>query len=45
MKINPLAIVFWIFLALVGFLINGGTGAAVGALIGIAASAIIDLFV
>ena len=32
MRINPSALILWAFCALVGFLINGTTGAAWGAI-------------
>ena len=35
MRINPAAVILWVFCALVGFLINDTTGAAWGATWGI----------
>ena len=38
MSLNPIAAVFWIFCACVGYLINGSYTAVLGATIGIAVS-------
>jgi len=42
--INPVAIIFWAFLATIGALIGGSTGALVGLSIGLGVSLIADLF-
>jgi hypothetical protein len=35
MKLNPAAVLFWVFWALVGYLIGGTTGAVWGAVVSI----------
>lgn len=42
MNINPTAVVFWVFCALVGYLINDARGAAMGGVISIAFSFVLS---
>ncbi len=43
MSINPQAIVFWVFCALIGYLVDGSYGAACGAAGGIGLSLLLQL--
>lgn len=44
MRLNPFAVVFWIFCSAVGYLINGSNGAVFALAASIAFSAFMSLF-
>lgn len=44
MRFNPLAILFWAFCGLVGYLVNGTHGAIVGLTIGTGLSLLLAMF-
>ena len=43
MKLNPFAIVFWVFCALIGYLIDADKGAVIGAVSAMSVSFALDL--
>lgn len=43
MRLNPIALIFWVFCALVGFLVDGTTGAVWGAVLSMGLSFLLQI--